>query len=188
MYENEEQKTNHEDNEQKLMEARLEYIRKEYRKQEYVSVIIINVIFAFFFFILFHSVREVSAIKIYKNVYIAAVGCFLYGTLLCLAKRDKIKEQKLTGRTIFKAALFGALMAAAKIGLDYVTDWISIGGYWRPLVASGVANGLFGFLITVLLFAFFSRGKVRWSIQSANPIAVMIMMLIFYIPSITPTN
>lgn len=186
MYENEEQKTNHEDNEQKLMEARLEYIRKEYRKQEYVSIIIINVIFAFFFFILFHSVREVSAIKIYKNVYIAAVGWFLYGTLLCLLKRDKIKEQKLAGRTIFKAALFGVLTAAAKIGLDYVTDWIST-VYWGAeeiFVVSEVVNVLFGFLITVILFAVFVRGKVRWSIQSANSIAVMIMMLIFYIPGV----
>lgn len=93
MYEDKDENRNYEDNEQKLMETRLENMRKEYRKKEYVAVIIINVVFAIFSYLLYTSVRDISTIKIYENVSVVAIGWFLYGGCLCL---EKIEDQ---GRT-----------------------------------------------------------------------------------------
>lgn len=180
MYEDKDENRNYEDNEQKLIEARLDNMRKEYRKQEYVAVIIINVVFAIFSYLLYTSVRDISTIKIYENVPAAAIGWFLYGGGLCLALRHEKIENQGRNRAILKAVIFGVFVAVAKMGLDYVIDWISTTWIAKILVVSGVENGLFGLLITVLLFAVFVRGKVRWSVQSANPIAGIVAVLMLY--------
>ena len=180
MYEDKDENRNYEDNEQKLIEARMENMRKEYRKQEYVAVVIINVVFAIFSYFFYSSVRKISTIKIYENVPVAAIGWFLYGGCLCLALRHEKIEDQGRNRTILKAVIFGVFVAIAKMGLDYVTDWIGVGRFREIFIASGVENALFGLLITVILFAVFVRGKVRWSVQSANLIAGIVGLLMLY--------
>ena len=179
MYGDKDENRNYEDNEQKLMETRLENMRKEYRKKEYVAVIIINVVFAIFSYLLYTSVRDISTIKIYENVSGVAIGWFLYGGCLCL---EKIEDQ---GRNsaILKAVIFGVFAAIAKIGLDCVTDLI-VTSYWETkeiLVVSGVENGLFWFFIIVILFAVIVRGKVHWSFDAWGPILGMATVILFYI-------
>ena len=186
MYEDKDENRNHEDNEQKLMETRLENMRKEYRKKEYVAVIIINIVFANFSYVLYTSVRKISTIKIYENASAAAIGWFLYGGCLYLALRHEKIEEQGRNRVILKAVIFGVFAAIAKIGLDFVTDWIGvtggvIGRFKAIFIASGVENGLFWFFIIVILFAVIVRGKVHWTFDALGPILGMATVILFYI-------
>lgn len=184
MYEDKDENRNYEDNEQKLIEARLENMRKEYRKQEYVAVIIINIVFAIFSYLLYTSARDISAIKIYESVPVAAIGWFLYGGCLCLALRHEKIEDQGRNRAILKAVIFGVFASIAKIGLDYVADWISVSYYWEDkkiFAAAGVENGLFWFFVIVILFAIIVRGKVHWSLDALGLILGMVTVILFYI-------
>lgn len=170
---------NNEEDRYQMTEAEL----NAYRGAEYVAIIVINVIFAAFSYFLFHSVDEVSAIKIYENVYAAAIGWFLYGGCLCLALRcERIEEQK-WARPILKAVVFGILSSAVKMGLDHVTDWIIIENWSliKTFFVSGAVNGVFAFLMMAILFAVSVKGKVNWTLQAAKPIAGMAVVAMFYI-------